>query len=415
VPGADHDVPGAVPERRRLGTSYLWLLGATCTSSLGDGLVLVAFPLLATTLTSRPLSIAGVAIAGRLPWLLVSLPAGALVDRVDRRRLVAGVEILRAFVLLAVGLDIVAGAATLPVLYLAAFVVGALETAFAAAILACVPTLVESRDLPRANGYLFAAETAGEQFAGPALGGAMFGWAAALPFLGDALSFVGSAALLTVALPKTERRHSPRPTTLLADMRIGLKWFRAHALVRLLAVVVGIFAFCQTAVLSVLVLYGRHVLRLSNAAYGVFLAVGAIGDVGGSLLAHRAHAHLGAARAIGLAGIAAAAGYLILAATSNAAIAVTGYALEAAAVALGNVATMSLRHRVIPTELFGRVNNAFRMCVLGMMPLGALAGGVLAARFGLPTTFLIAGVTQICLIAIILRRLTTEVRLVTGP
>jgi hypothetical protein len=125
---------------------------------------------------------------------------------------VASVEVLRALVLLALGLDIiVTGAATLPVLYLAAFAVGALETAFAAAIRACVPVLVESRDLPRANGYLFAAETAGEQFVGPALGGVIFGWAAALPFLGDALSFVGSAALLAVALPKQNGGAQPDP------------------------------------------------------------------------------------------------------------------------------------------------------------------------------------------------------------
>ena len=75
---------------------------------------------------------------------------------------------------------------------------------------------------------------------------------------------------------------------------------------------------------------------------------------------------------------------------------------------------MSLRHRVIPTELFGRVNNAFRMCVLGVMPLGALAGGVLTARFGLRTTFLIAGVTQVSLIALLARRLTVEVRSVAS-
>jgi MFS family permease len=376
---------------------------------------LVAFPLLAYSITRRPLLVAGVAIAGKLPWLLIALPAGALADRFDRRRLVASVEVLRALVLLALGLDIiVTGAATLPLLYFAAFAVGALETAFAAAITACVPVLVESRDLPRANGYLFAAETAGEQFAGPALGGVIFGWAAALPFLGDALSFVGSAALLAVALPKTERRRSARPTTLLADMRVGLNWFRAHHVLPLLAVVVSTFAFCQTAVLSVLVIYGRSVLHLTKASYGLFLAVGAIGDVGGSLLAHRAHAHFGAARAICLAGMAAAAGYLILGATSNTGVAATGYAFEAVAVALGNVATMSLRHRVIPSELFGRVNNAFRMCVLGVMPLGALAGGVLAARFGLRTTFLIAGVTQLSLIFLLARRLAAEVRLVVS-
>jgi MFS family permease len=386
------------------------LLAASGTTALGDGLVLVAFPLLAITLTRRPLLVAGVAIAGRLPWLIFALPAGALADRIDRRRLVAGIEAIRAVVLLALGLEIVAGRTSLAALYLTAFVIGALDTAFVAAIRASLPALVENHDVPRANGYLFAAETAGEQFAGPALGGVAFAWSRALPFLGDALSFVGSAALLTTALPRAGRVRSPGTTTLASDVRAGLHWFRTHAPLRLLAVIVSTFAFCQTMVLSVLVLYGRYVLHLTKAGYGLFLAVGAVGDVVGSLVAHRAHARLGPARAISFAGVAAAAGYLILAATSGTGPAIIGYALEAVAVAVGNVATMSLRHRVIPAQLFGRVNNAFRMCVFGVMPLGALAGGLLAATFGLHTTFLIAGVIQLSLVALLAGRLAAEVR-----
>jgi MFS family permease len=415
VRAPDGQLPKPSPgPRRGLGQSYWLLLAASATTALGDGLVLVAFPLLAVTLTRRPLLVAGVAIAGRLPWLIFALPAGALADRIDRRRLVAGVEVLRALVLFALGLDIVTGGTTLPSLYLTAFVVGALDTAFVAAIRASIPALVPSDDVPRANGYLFAAETAGEQFAGPALGGVAFAWARALPFFGDALSFIGSAALLTGALPRAQTLRAPRTTSLVADVGAGLHWFRTHALLRLLAVIVSTFAFCQTAVLSVLVLYGRYVLHLTKAGYGLFLAVGAIGDVVGSLLAHRAHARLGPGRAISLAGMAAAAGYLILAATSNSGIALTGYALEAVAVAVGNVATLSLRHQVIPAELFGRVNNTYRMCVYGVMPLGALAGGLLAARFGLHTTFLIAGVIQLSLVALAARRLTTEVRSATS-
>jgi predicted MFS family arabinose efflux permease len=401
---------GGPPQRRRLANSYRWLLAATATSAVGDGLVLVGFPLMATTISERPLLVAGITIAGRLPWLLTALPAGALADRVDRRTLLTTVEIVRALVLLALGLDIAIGDPTLPVLYLAAFAIGALETAFAAAVRACIPNLVEARDLPRANGYVFAADSAGEQFAGPALGGVAFRWSTALPFLGDAVSFAGSAVLLAVALPKSERRHAARTSTLSADIRVGLKWFRAQPLIRLLAAIVASFAFCQTAVLSILVVYGLRELQLSKPDYGLFLAVGAVGDVGGSLLAHRIHAHLGATKAIFLAGVAAAAGYLLLASTTNVGAAVTGYALEAAAVALGNVTTMSLRHRIIPTELFGRVNNAFRMCVWGVVPLGALAGGVLASQSTLRTTFLIAGITQLTIIALIARRLAREVR-----
>ena len=115
------------------------MLAATATSSFGDGLVHVAFPLLAVSLTSSPLLVAGVAAAGRFPWLLVALPAGALADRMDRRRLVTVVESARAFVLAVVGLTIVTGHVSLALLYVAAFAIGALETAFAAATRAVVP------------------------------------------------------------------------------------------------------------------------------------------------------------------------------------------------------------------------------------------------------------------------------------
>ena len=104
----------------------------------------------------------------------------------------------------------------------------------------------------------------------------------------------------------------------------------------------------------------------------------------------------------------AACGYLILASTSTPVVAVFGYGLEAVAVALGNVATLSARHRIIPTELFGRVNNLFRMCVLGVVPLGALAGGLLSTQFGLRTTFVVAGLVQLTLTALLGPRLSAQ-------
>jgi MFS family permease len=169
------------------------------------------------------------------------------------------------------------------------------------------------------------------------------------------------------------------------------------------------FAYCQSVVMSVLVLYGLHVLHLTKADYGLFLAIGGIGDVVGSLLAHRANARFGPARSLFIAGVAAAVGYLVLAVTANTAMAFAAYSLEAVAVALGNVTTLSLRHRLIPSELFGRVNNTFRMCVFGVVPVGALSGGLLAAGLGLPTTFLIAGALQLGVIVALLRRLRAAV------
>jgi MFS family permease len=381
------------------------LLAATGTSSFGDGMVLVALPLLAVTLTNRPLLIAGVVVAGRLPWLLISLPAGALADRVDRRRLVVVIEVVRAAVLLGLGTLILAGYSSLIAIYLAAFIVGALETAFGAATRATIPALVDEGEVPRANGYLYAADTAGEQFGGAALGGWLFAWAPALPFLGDALSFAGSGALLARAIPQGAPARPSPPTTVRQDVADGWRWFRANDSLPTLALVVTTFAFCQSAVMSVFVLYGLHVLHLSKAGYGLFLAIGGAGDVGGSLVAHRVTGRIGPARAIFVAGVTAAAGYLLLAATSNTAVAFVAYSLEAVAVALGNVTTLSIRHRIIPSELFGRVNNTFRMCVFGVVPLGALTGGLLAAGLGLHTTFLAAGALQVAVIAVLARRL----------
>src|SRR5262249_39355277 len=145
--------------------SKFWrLFGANAVSALGDGLVLVPFPLLALSLTTKPVLIAGVAIAGRLPALLCSVPAGALVDRGDRRRLVLLVSLIRTAVRGARALAVLAGAESLPALYATVFVLGTGDMIFSVATQAALPALVRGRELPRANGYLATAEVSGEQF-----------------------------------------------------------------------------------------------------------------------------------------------------------------------------------------------------------------------------------------------------------
>ena len=233
----------------------------------------------------------------------------------------------------------------------------------------------------------------------------MFAWAPAVPFLGDALSFAGSGALLATALPPPPATREAVTTTMGQDVRDGWRWFRGNDSLRVLVVIVTTFAFCQSAVMSVLVLYGLHVLDLTKAGYGLFLAMGGIGDVVGSLLAHRATSRVGPVRTLFVAGVAAAGGYLLLATTSTTPVAFIAYTIEAIAVALGNVTTLSLRHHIIPSRLFGRVNNTFRMCVFGVVPLGALTGGLLATRLGLHTTFLLAAVIQLTVICVLARRL----------
>jgi hypothetical protein len=124
----------------------------------------------------------------------------------------------------ALGLSILAGHASLVALYAAAFAVGALETAFSAATRAVIPHLVDVADLPRANGYLIAAETVGEQFAGPAVGGVVFAWSSAVPFLADGVSFAASAALLSTALGReSPTGKPPQPLSLFRQVSSGLR------------------------------------------------------------------------------------------------------------------------------------------------------------------------------------------------
>ncbi len=369
-------------------------------SSLGDGLLVVALPLLAVRITAQPLLIAGIAVASGLPWLLLGLPAGALADRAERSLLVLLVDLLRAVVVAGLGLAVAFSRPTMVEIYAAAFLVGTGETVVTAATKAAVPLIAGPGELPRVNGQINAAETAGVEFAGPALGGFVFSLRAWLPFLGDAVSYLASAFLLERATAHLGPRPE-RPTTgIVADMRTGLAWFASNRRLRVLATIVSSFAFCQSAVLSVLVIYATRTLHLHGAAYGALLSVAAVGDVTASLLAGRIHGRLGPYVSILVAGTLAGGAYVLLGGTSHAYVAVVALAIEAAGSSLGNVTTLSLRQRLIPPERFGLVSNAFRMCVLGMVPVGALAGGVLTSALGTRPTFVVAGIAQLAVLAL---------------
>ncbi len=227
--------------RTVLGPEYRKLWVASAVSNLGDGITLVAGPLLAATLTRDPVLVAGITFAQRLPWLLFSLLSGALVDRLDRRLTMGTVDLLRFVLLGVLGLAVLAGWATLPLLYAVFFLVGAAETFFANASLAIMPSIVPKEHLDRANGRLFAAELVTNQFAGGPIGGALFAVAAALPFLLDAGTF-GVSAVLILALRgsfRVSEPGTPRKTGMLAEIGEGIGWLLCHRLLLALAIMLG--------------------------------------------------------------------------------------------------------------------------------------------------------------------------------
>jgi MFS family permease len=381
-----------------LGGPFWRLFTASAISSLGDGLVIVGFPLLALTLTRSPLLIAGVAIAGRLPAFLLSIPAGALADRVDRRKMVVAINLVRALVLAVFSVMVLNGHDSLPALYATVFLIGAGGMAFDVATQACLPAMVPLDELPRANGYLFTAEVSGEQVVGPGLAGFAFTVGRSLPFIGDAISFALSALVIRSALPHTPLRPDHPP--FLEDIREGLRWFFSHRLLRLLGLVVASLAFCQAMVLSELVLYGTHQLQLGHVGYGLFFAGTCLGDVAGSLWAGRIYGRIGPARSLMAAAVVAGGAYIVLSVTHSVGLAMSVLFLEAVGVAIGNVTTLSLRQRITPAHLLGRVASTFRLLIWGLIPFGALTGGLLTARIGIQGAFRVAGVVQLVVIAL---------------
>ncbi len=354
--------------------------------------MLVAGPLLAATLTRDPVLVAGAAFAQRLPWLLFPLFAGALVDRLDRRRVMGYVDATRCLLIAALGFAVAFDAATLPVLYAVFFFLGTLETLFDNAAQAILPSVVPRRNLEKANGRLYAAEIVANNFVGPPLGGFLFTVFAAAPFLLDAGSFAAAAALILALRGsfKPLRPEDAPPTTLVADIREGLAWLYGHRLLLTLALMLCVMNMMFGATEAILVLFAQERLGLGATGFGVLLTAGAVGGIFGSLIAEKVTDVLGAGRTL-LACVALSAAPLVVQAlTTNAYVFGAMISIFGAAAVTWNVITVSLRQSIAPEAIFGRVNSAYRLLGWGGISVGALLGGFLARGFGLTAPFWVA-------------------------
>ncbi|MEQ1699371.1 MAG: MFS transporter, partial [Ilumatobacteraceae bacterium] len=168
---------GALIENRRrrsIGARFRLVWVSVIISSTGDGVFVTALPLLAATLTGDPVLIAGITIATRLPWLVLSMFTGAIADRMDRRRLMIFADLARFVVVGLLGVSVLADTADIWQLYVCAFLRGAGETRHVNAAQAILPDLVEPDDLMQANARFGSAQIASAQFAGPPFGVALF-------------------------------------------------------------------------------------------------------------------------------------------------------------------------------------------------------------------------------------------------
>jgi MFS family permease len=398
-------VPGRGRHRRRLGRPFKRLWAGFTLASSGDGFVFSAVPLLAVVVNPHPLAVSSVAAADSLPWLLLALPAGAFADRFERGPVMALANIVRAIVLVCGAVLIASHRMSLFLLILVVLVNAGGRAIYYSSLQAMVPELVNVDALERANGVLNGTESATEHLVGPVVGSYLFALSRPLPFVTDAVALIGSCIpflrFRSKAVPSTEASNS---------VWEGVRLLFADRRLRILLVVVSLLALFQGMEGGVLVLLATTQWGVREGAYGLFLATVALGNLVGSALAEGQVRRFGSARVLVGAAVLSGAGYLAMAAASSWTLAAPAFALVGVAVMLINVVAISLRQRLTPPDLMGRVGGAWRGVVWGAAPVGALIAGSLAAVGGLRLPILLAGMLQILVAAVLARPLFRSLR-----
>ena len=424
----------------RLGSNYWRLWTASVISNLGDGISTIAYPWLASAVTRNPLHIAAVAFVTRLPWLLFSLPAGVITDRVDRRKLAAWMDVGRFVVTLGVALvvlaaepnlaspdDVATGLSPVPanagfllaIIYVAALLLGSAEVLRDNSAQTLLPSIVDKEHLEVANGRMWGAEMVMNSFIGPPIAGLLIAVAFSLPFFIDAGSFAVAAALVFFIAGEFKPQRNAdvagsRPS-FWEELKTGVAWLWGHQLFRPMAIALGILNGTYMMAMATFVLFAQEVLELDAKGFGLLATGVAAGGVIGSLTAHRITARLGQGPSLFLAILLIAGSLLVSGLTSSFWVFWAMGLVSALWSVVWNVITVSLRQSLIPDHLLGRVNSVYRFVGWGTMPLGSLLGGLIVVavepwqgrEWALRVPYLVATAVTLGLFVYVLPRLSS--------
>jgi MFS family permease len=393
-----------VSDRRSLfrHRDFLLLWSAESVSQIGSQISLLALPLVAINLLDATTFQVGALTAVEMaPFVLVGLPAGAIVDRLPRRPVMVWSDIGRAVALASVPIAYGLDALTYGQLLVVVFVTGTLTVFFDVAYQSFLPSLVTRDQITDGNAKLEISRS-GAQLAGPALGGGLVQWlGAATAVAADAASFVASAIFLRgikAREPKpdvTVDEELSRLRALAREVREGLAYVLRHRVLHLIAGSTATANFFSSMMLSVFLLYAVRELGYSAGAVGLVFALGNAGTLLAAFVAGRLTRRIRLGPAIWFGMTIGQFGALLIP------IAPTAYALPFFFVAwalwgfggtLYNIDQVSLRQAITPGRLQGRMNASMRFMVWGTMPFGSLAGGVLGSVFGLRETLFVAAI-----------------------
>ncbi|HUS14466.1 MAG TPA: MFS transporter [Chloroflexia bacterium] len=382
--------PQAPPTPLWRNRDYMLLWSGQVVSTLGSAISGIAAPLLILAITNSPAAAGLAAALGSLPYLFFSLPAGALVDRWNRKQVMIFCDAGRAVLAASIPLAMLFNVLTIWQLYAIALLDGTLFVFFNIAEVAAMPRVVPKAQLAAATAQNQSAfGTAG--IVGPPVGGFLYQtFGAAVPFLFDAVSYAGSViSLLFIKTPfQMERAATPR--NLRVEIMEGLRWLWRQPLIRFMAFLTGGLNFVNAAQGLIIIILAQQ-LGADAAQIGLIFTIGSIGAIVGSIIGAPIAKRFSF-------------GQVIIATVWFQAVLFPLYAIAPHILILGllsalafittpiyNVVQFSHRMALIPDALQGRVNSTFRLLAFGFQPLGAALAGVLLENIGSTSTVLAYG------------------------
>ena len=424
--------------KTKLGASYWKLWSATGISNLGDGIVSIAYPWLASAVTRSPLLIALSAVVSRLPWLIFTLHAGVITDRFNRKRIIVAMDSARGLLTIAVGFFVYLERDSLPslneltsltnletnytlysVILITAFLFGLAEVLRDNSAQTLMPAVVEDKDLEKANGRMWSAESLTNSFIGPPVGSFIIAIAIFLPFFVDAATFFFAAALIASMKP-TVKSFAPEaksgPINFKAEIKEGFTWLWSHTLLRPMAIILGLLNGTASLTGAVFILFAQEVLNTTVFIFAVLGTAAAVGGILGGLLGPKVSEKIGSGRSLALALFAMPLCTLLIGFTSQWYVVWVLVVIETFTAVLWNVVTVSLRQSLIPSNLLGRVNSVYRFFAWGTIPIGTLLGGGLVALLEGPlgremafrSVYFVGAASGFLLFIYAIRVLTTE-------
>jgi MFS family permease len=395
---------GEVLAPQRLGHEFRWLLAATWTTNLGDGIALAAGPLLIASQTRDPLLVAMAGLLQQLPWMLVGLYAGVIADRLDRRKIMIVANLARVAVLAVLTLTIVTGRVSIVLTLAAMFALGLAETFEDVTSHTLTPMLVAPADLGIANARLMSGYITANQLAGPPIGAFLFAAGAATPFAVQAGCVALGAVLiarLRLPAPAGERPASQ----VRQEIGEGLRWLWHHRPVRTLALTIVTFNITFGAAWSVLVLYALHRLQMGEVGFGLLTTSSALGGLAGTAGYGWLERRVSLANIMRGGLVIETFTHLALALTTTPAVALAVMFVFGAHAFIWGTTSTAVRQRAVPVDVQGRVGSVYMIGVIGGMVIGGAIGGLIAREWGITGPFWFGFVGSALILAAIWREL----------